>query len=390
MGGMLSPALPPRPSRTVYAKTDTGADEDGEGAVDDDGDTADDDDPEALGPQSKEDRSKGPSKKAQSLCRRKTKCCDAFCAQASSVCFKLLVTAFIVVLIMLITSAMSHVSNTIVNTTYVTVQFALPTVQQWETHQGCVESPACDLCSASLLPSMQPQPSRTALVASPGAGSLLWRHDVEQATRLITTVDVCDVNKPSWFNPFYAINCGVPLIYAHSVMTHLTEFPVLPRDYAPTHLILLLRDPFEEAIWGFHIRKTCSSSVRLLSCVGKEASLKDFAEGGWEEFAISAVSAQMAMIAAFDVSPAPHKLTIFYEDLVARKDTVISSFFEFVTGLAPNPSRGNTCVMSNPDNTLAPTSRINVEDVFTPELIARVCAIVKPKWDAKRWGARCV
>ncbi len=375
------------------------------GAPEADGDDGTDDveapGPLITGPAGDEDaerKRRGFAKRAASRAARRwcawCSCCCACDRESRAECWHVTKVGYcvvsFVVLVMFIVSATTHVTLTVTN---VVIKRSIPTEEAAAAHAACVSNPACDLCSLELMFSVQPRRAVIALLAPLGTGGLPFRQATQQATRVRTTSDVCDVSRVIGFNPDFATECTTPLMYTHSLMTSFERPEDLTDvlDYEPNHLIMMSRDPFAAAMWAYHITKTCTDVVRNLSCDGKEARLSEFATAEWADFALASARAQMRAWAFFDASATP-KRVVHYEDLRANKMETLTKFFDFVAPpISANPSRGVACAMAFKDNSLMPdeSNTIPVDAVFDPDLTARMCAVVQPRWDAARWGPRC-
>lgn len=319
------------------------------------------------------------------------------CRERADLCCRLTFVVLIVLLfvfaVMTFILAEERNSNAITN---VTVLMSLPSAIEWKNHKACVASTACALCDLPVMLSMQPQRSRVALFAARGAGGIVFRKYAEAATRLRTTSDVCDVTRNAYFNPAFLTSCAEPFTFAHSVMTQFSSVARMADadDYVPTHAILFVRDPFDTAKFAFHITKRCPSAVNDLTCPGAEMRAGDFETQEWVDFALESARAQIEAWAAFDAisstASSPQKLVLHYEDLLQEPMTLFTRFFDFIPGLLANPQRGTACAARFSDASLTTRDTVPEDLAFPAPLLAKMCAILKPRWDAKRWGTeRC-
>jgi len=338
---------------------------------------------------------KDPNDKTRTLKQRvqRSRWCKNACTLSHAswtLCKGLVCMGMFLIIVMFIVTAMTHVTTVQV---WYQVKYQVPTEEAWEQHVACVDDVACDLCSVPVtLAEQSSMDTRIAAFCTAGAGCLWLRRNVEEATRVMTTFNTGDVVADDTTYPWQSS----PFMYGHSSMTVFGDPDTMAsvRGYAPTHLLLQGRDPFDEAMWAFHIQNTCSGvSSSLMSCNGRESYLKEFAEdGAWPAFALASAAAQMEAWAVWEASALPpgRKMLVYYEDWLDDRMGVLSRLFEFVPSLAKNPSRGTACAMAFVDPALTSAGKISVDQVFSSALVARMCDVVRARWSVPAWGNRCV
>ena len=335
--------------------------------VSDDADVGDDD-VEAKGDGSK-------PQTQQRIERRVAKgCCNTNVASARRTCHSLFCAlgASVFMAFFFATIALAVAPRQSVNIIQsVTRGFALPTQVDWDAHVACIEDNGCDMCKLDDMLSVQPLATRVAIVGQPGSGVLFFRALMAAATKVSTTSDECALGDST--NPLYILGCDEPFAWAHSSATYFAASPF--GTYKPTHLVLVVRNPFESAMAKFHMIKQCSSAIEKLWCNGREASASDFASAEWDEFAIDSAREWVDIMQRFEDEAQRPKLRVDLTDLLGKPADTIRAAVQFV---APGtPQRGELCAYKVPK---PPASTMTVDQAFPPALRAKFCAVIKSKF----------
>ena len=287
----------------------------------------------------------------------------------------------------------------------VAVARAVSSEADWNAHFACVADPVCDLAAQPLvLMDQPPGAARLAILSQRGSGGTLVRLWLEWASRLRTAIDDCFAGHQfgdllNFFTPTFTGECAGSFFFAHAWTRFFSvDNTRRHRGYAPTHLVLVDRNPFEVARSAFEFERTCGG-VHTLACLGRAADPADFcAEHGWPEFALSAAREWVAQRNFYDAFDGP-KTTVAFEDLTRHgaREPAVQALLAFAKGAAPagavpEPARAIAAAVRLDAAHGHDTKRarpVDTRRVFTDQLRADFCAVVRARWRAERWGPTC-
>lgn len=347
---------------------------------------------------------------------RRTKCFQTYCKCCpyrlpKLVCFKYCIFALgVLTLLLLITVIVLSVvlDSTLANLvaagrshgmmqSLAMVQ-TLPVAKDWNSYLDCIARPEqCKLCEHPKTVFMQPpQDTRVALVGPRGTGGTWARQLIETGTRIRTGTDDCWVSHQfgmPWKDAPFISECAGPFFFSHEVAVrffnweHLHMYP----GYAPTHVIVMTRNPFDSILSAYAFFTYCRG-VHSAYCENRGAKSTDFTNyEDWEQFAVDRAREWVQFMNEANTSSLP-KLWVTYEDLARHRMETMRDTLEFLRAAVPNlptTSAALTCAMADADTSTKRTSSVFSADVFTPRLVERVCTIVRPRWMPEKWGNTC-
>ncbi len=131
---------------------------------------------------------------------------------------------------------------------------------------------------------MQPSDkNRVALVSLRGTGGTWLRLLMEAGTRIETGIDDCFVGH-QWGSPLHPFSkapfkteCAGPFFFGHTVATrffHISQIGGHP-FYAPTHFIVMTRDPFDTIVSAWHYWRTCGGIASIYCQVCHRPGIND-------------------------------------------------------------------------------------------------------------------
>lgn len=258
----------------------------------------------------------------------------------------------------------------------------MPTPNQWNEHVKCLQDMNCDNCVSPIVSYIQPPSTNklTALLAMYGTGGTYLRQATKSLLRMNTGMhDSCYLHLPN--------DCTSPYHFSHFAFTRfVTVSSLVSSPFEPEQIIHLTRNPLDAIVAAYHYYTQCLQGKwsNKLVCLGLKAHIvKDdvnfnrFAEAYAQEYDL-----QHKYVATFNTS-----ITIYYEDLVSgdHPKTVLNDVFSLLNNkYLFSPERALRCALRPSSSSSPPFFR---GDVFSPELLKRICVYLIRHWNQEKFGA---
>lgn len=262
----------------------------------------------------------------------------------------------------------------------------IPTSSQWETYLKVLSNnDDGDFCRMSLISYLHPPDQHTvALLSMRGSGGTFVRHLVQQSTRVWTgTEPPCLILNQ--FGGYFDGECATPYHYKHFALTRFTSPSAITKEigYYPTKIIHLVRNPFKSVISAYRYHLGCEiENVNGIGCNNRVLTQEDFAKPIWLPFA-ERHAEEWAM--QFTYVKTTNVLRVYFEDLVNASIPEMRGILNFIANpLMVNPNKALECTsrMNNPgmetmDVTQRKENKDSFNNVFTVEILLRMCVYIK-------------
>jgi len=251
-----------------------------------------------------------------------------------------------------------------------------PSKTEWKTYSKCLNDITCDSCKVPIVSFLQPPIKQTVLLSSYGTGGSYLRDVTKTMMRLITGMDD---------------NCYLHLLndcigseyhYAHFIYTrYITVSSLVASNYKPTQIIHLTRNPFDAIIAAYHYYTQCVKGhwYTKLICFGLKTDINK-GDVDFDRFAL-AYSLEYELQNKY-VSTFNNSLVIYYEDLISEHPKqALNDVFTFIQNENTfSAERALQCsVRPSPYH-------FDKADVFSPELIKRICPHLLKYWNQEKFG----
>jgi hypothetical protein len=258
----------------------------------------------------------------------------------------------------------------------------IPSTNDWQEYYKCLSDIQCDSCSAPIVSFVTPSTKITALLSMYGTGGSYLRETSTNLLRVHTGMhDNCYFNLPN--------DCSNTYHYSHFLYTRfisVSSLVTLIDVYKPSQIVYLTRNPFHSIVAAYHYYTQCiNGDLRTkLFCLKKKAVInkKDVAFERFAEAYAQEYELQQKYINTWSNS----SIIIYYEDLMSiNNKQSLNVLFNYINNgqLSFNTDRVLQCSGINP----LPYETNDIDkDIFSPELIKKVCKYIGKYWNENKFG----
>lgn len=271
-----------------------------------------------------------------------------------------------------------------------------PSMGEWSYLVRCAddaEAAMCDLCHIPLMLSLVPPNGKVAVVAPPGTGSDELILLVEEGTRIYGGRETClmpHTEGTVWnaADVVYRRNCFDDASLGHLSLVHFWDAArvgFVP-GYKPTHLIFLVRNPFDAILDAYTQLQKCAAPSAVCSVLPpKEVNFGTFAHQLADVLGRHRRTANQAQAGGGGVAD----IVLDYDSL-SDLDTFakVVDWMRPAFTVLPSTQRVAACAtVALPRPTFRGEAYARAWS--DPELVKRVCAALGDGgWDS-RWGKTC-